>query len=329
MSRAATEPIPVGFKLASHFTSVPDLLRLAGRAEALGYNSVWTTEGRMSPDAVTVTSAMAALTKRIRIGTSVLNPFTRTPGLLAVTAAAIDQISEGRFILGIGAGDPSTLEKQSIAYDRPLTRLREYVTVVRELWAGKTVQFVGDTIRITDLQMDFRPYRGDLPVYVGATGPRALRLAGEIGDAVLLTICVPRSYVSRVLASTDRQHGAKVVAHVAIVMAADAGDALRAAKPLIVNYLIRFPSIAKASGVPAELVTALRKASADGIDKALAILPDHYVTELAAVGTPEDCRRWIREYSAGADEVLVMPAYGDPDLIVEELAPDRMWSLPS
>lgn len=308
-----------GIKLASHFTPVDEILRLALQAEALGYDSVWTTEGRMAPDSVTVTAAIAALTSRIRIGTSVINPFTRSPGLVAVSAASIDQISNGRFILGIGAGDPSTLEKQHIRYDRPLTRLREYVSIMRRLWAGESVDHWGDTVRITGLKMDFLPCRGHVPVYVGATGPRALHLATEIGDGVLLNLCVPGQYVSRVLAMDGRER-VKVVAHIAVGMAADAAAAVRGMKPLIVNYLIRFPAMAKASGLPEDLVLALREAGRHDIDAASAILPDHYVTDLAAVGTPEDCRRWIHSYAAGADEVLLMPAFGEPRMIVEELA---------
>src|SRR5262245_34749998 len=126
-----------GMKFASHFLRIEEILALAKRVEALGYESVWATEGRMSPDAATTTSAIAARTHRIRIGTSVLNPFSRTPGLLAVSAATIDRISAGRFILGLGAGDPVTLEKQHVAYDRPLTRLAECVEVLRRLWAGE------------------------------------------------------------------------------------------------------------------------------------------------------------------------------------------------
>jgi 5,10-methylenetetrahydromethanopterin reductase len=274
----------------------------------------------MAPDSVTVTAAIAAQTERVRVGTSLVNPFSRSPGLLAVSAASIDQISRGRFILGIGAGEPTLLDKQGIPYDRPLTRLREYVTVARELWAGKQVSYRGETLRITDLEMDFGPHRGYIPVYVGATGPRALRQANEIADGILLNVCMPKAEAARVIAIADRERGVKVIGNVVVGMHPDAGVAVRGTKPLIVRYLTRFPATARASGLPDGFLAALRAANDRSVEEACALLPDHYVTDLAAVGSPEDCRRWIAAYAADLDEALLMPAFGEADLIVDELA---------
>jgi 5,10-methylenetetrahydromethanopterin reductase len=154
----------------------------------------------MAPDSVTTTAAIAALTRRVSIGASVPNPFSRSPGLIAVSAASIDQISTGRFVLGIGTGDPPSIEKQHIPYHRPLSRLREYVPLARELWAGKRVTYTGETIQLTDREMDFGPHQGHIPGYVAATGSRALRQANEIGDGILLNVCVARSEVDQVVA---------------------------------------------------------------------------------------------------------------------------------
>ncbi len=193
-----------GVKLASHYVPVGDFLDLARHVESIGYESVWTTEGRTACDSVTTAAAIAACTERVRIGTSVVNPYSRSPALLAVSAASIDQISRGRFTLGIGPGDPVVLARQGIRYRQPLTRLREYVHVVRELLAGKSVSFAGETVLLSDLELDARPYGGPIPVYIGATGPRALEQANEIGDGILLNVCVPRPAVEQVLAHRTR-----------------------------------------------------------------------------------------------------------------------------
>jgi len=315
------EPTRYGVKLASHFIDIPRMLELARHAEARGYHSVWTTEGRMAPDSVTLTAAIAATTRRVRVGTSVVNPFTRSPGLVAITAASIDRISAGRFVLGIGTGDPASLDKQHIDHSRPVTRLREYVTVMRDLWSGKPVDFSGETLRISDLTMDFTPHQDQLPVYVAATGPRALTQAGDIGDGILLNIGVGTDAVAKIAETAHSGRHVDVVGSVVVGMDRDPEVAVRGTKPLVVTYLTRFPAIARVSGVPDSVVQELQLAlSSAGMEAACAALPDRCVHRVAAVGTPADCQRWIREYVADLDEALLTPAFGDPGTIIDELA---------
>jgi 5,10-methylenetetrahydromethanopterin reductase len=307
-----------GIKLASHYLAAGELLGLAERVESRGYDSVWTTEGRMAPDSITTTAAIAARTRRVRIGTSVVNPYTRSPALIAVSAASIDQISGGRFVLGLGVGDLTTLDRQHIPHQRPLTRVRECVAVLRELWAGKRVTYAGESIELDDIALDVVPRQERLPIYVGATRPLALRQAARIGDGVLLSVCVDESVVARAL--DDRERGVRVVGNIVVGMHPDRQAALSGTKPLIVDYLTLFPPIAETSGVPDELVRELRAARESGMAEACKLLPDDQVTRLAAVGTPEDCRAWIRDHTSGMDEALLMPAFGDPAMIIDELA---------
>ncbi len=309
-----------GVKLASHYVPVGDLLTLAERAERLGYDSVWVTEGRMAPDAVSTAAAVAARTSKVRIGTSVLNPFSRSPGLLAVSAASLDQLSQGRFVLGIGPGDAAVLGRQGIPYHKPLTRLRECVHVVRELLAGRTVSYDGATITVHDLTIDVGPYGPPIPVYIGATGPRALEQATQIGDGLLLNVCVPRRGAEQILDSAHRGRRVRVMGNIVVGMHKEADVAIRGTKPLIVTYLTRFPATAKASGLTESLLADITAAKAESMDAACELLPDDCVHQLAAVGAPEDCRQWIASYTAGMDEALLMPSFGDPQLIIDELA---------
>lgn len=309
-----------GVKLASHYVSVGDLLTFAERAECLGYDSVWVTEGRMAPDAVSVAAAVAARTSRVRIGTSVLNPYSRSPGLLAVSAASLDQLSRGRFVLGIGPGDPAVLARQGIPQRKPLTRLRECVYIIRELLAGRNVDYHGATVSVHDLRLDVGPYGAPIPVYIGATGPRALEQAAQIGDGILLNVCVPRRGAERIMAAADRGQNVRVMGNIVVGMHKQADVAIRGTKPLIVTYLTRFPATARASGLSESLLADIAAAKAVSMEAACDVLPDECVRQLAAVGDPEDCRRWIADYTAGMDEALLMPSFGDPRLIIDELA---------
>lgn len=308
-----------GVKLASHYVPVSDVPALARRAEVVGYDSVWVTEGRMAPDAVSTAAAVATVTARVRVGTSVLNPFSRTPGLLAVSAASLDQLSRGRFVLGIGPGDPTVLARQAVPYTKPLTRLRECVHIVRELLAGKSVSYQGTTLAVSDLALDTGPYDGPIPVYIGATGPRAIDQAIRIGDAVLLNVCVPRPAVEPVLRAAHGR-GTRVMGNIVVGMHDDTEVALRGTKPLIVTYLTRFRATAKASGLAEPLLAEIAAAREVSMDAACDLLPDEVVHELAAVGDPEECRRWIASYTDGMDEALLMPSFGEPRYIIEELA---------
>lgn len=309
-----------GIKLATHYVSIGEALTLARRADSLGYDAVWVTEGRTAPDAVTATTAMAAQTERVRLGTSVLNPYSRSPALLAITAAAIDQISRGRFVLGIGPGDPGLLERQGIPYRKPLTRLREYVHVVRELLAGKNVTFEGQTLQVTDLELDFAPYNGAIAVYIGATGPRALEQAIQIGDGLLLNTCIPRSAIEPIIGAARSRRGFRVMGNIVVCMDRDRDVAIRGAKPLVVNYLTRFAAIAKSSGMPGRLLERIAAAQTVSMDEACSVLPDDYVQQFVAAGNPDDCRRWISDYTRGMDEALLMPSFGDKQFIIDELA---------
>ena len=275
----------------------------------------------MAPDSVTLTAAIAATTRRVRVGTSVVNPFTRSPGLVAITAASIDRISAGRFVLGIGTGDPASLDKQHIDHRRPVTRLREYVTVVRDLWSGMPVDFSGETLRISDLTMDFTPHQDQLPVYVAATGPRALAQAGEIGDGILLNIGVGTDAVAKIAETAHSRSHVDVVGSVVVGMDRDPEVAVRGTKPLVVTYLTRFPG--DCSG---QRRTGLRgPGAAPGV-----VVGRHgggvrrTARRLCAPGRRRGCAGGMPAMDPGdaadLDEVLLTPAFGDPGTIIDELA---------
>jgi len=138
-------------------------------------------------DAFTPLTAIALATRKIRLSTSIVSIYTRTPLLTAKTAAALDQISRGRLILGLGRGVTSALEAEGIASDRPLTRMREFIEIVRQLLKRGTGPYAGSVLRLgASLQLGFRPYRQAIPIYLGAAGPKMLRLAGAVADGVYL-----------------------------------------------------------------------------------------------------------------------------------------------
>src|SRR3954452_25433312 len=169
-----------------------DNLVLAQEADRLGYSSAWAAEAYGS-DAATVLSWVAAETERIDIGSAVFQIPARTPAMTAMTAATLDSLSGGRFRLGLGVSGPQVSEGwHGVRFDKPLTRTREYVDIVRMALRRERVQYEGKYYRLPlpdgpgkALKLTVHPVREAIPFYLAAVGPKNLELAGEIADGWL------------------------------------------------------------------------------------------------------------------------------------------------
>jgi 5,10-methylenetetrahydromethanopterin reductase len=289
---------PLGLELFGE-PAVPEMMAIAQRAESLGYESIWLTETRFTRDAVTTAAAVTAATTRVRVATAVINPYTRGAVLAAVTAATLDELAGGRFIFGIGPGSPAILARQGIPFDLPLLRLRETVEIVRRLLRGEEVWFEGETIAVAGARLDFTPVRPSIPIYLGVTGPKALALAGEIADGVLLNGFVSLSYTRRaveIVRTAARAAGrdpdtVEIAGSIHVAVDADGQAARDATRPLIATYLAGFPHIARESGIAAEVLERIVAAyGRGGPVAAAALVSDAIVADLACAGTVADVR---------------------------------------
>src|SRR5438132_5032298 len=154
----------------------PEAVELAQRAEALGFESVWMPEA-YGTDAVSILGALAARTQRIRLGTGIVNVFSRTPALLGQTAATLDLISGGRFILGLGTSGHQVVSGwHGMRFDRPLQRMRETVEIVRRVLRQERLRFEGEIFRLDKgLKLLARPVRETVPIYLATLTPPGLR----------------------------------------------------------------------------------------------------------------------------------------------------------
>src|SRR5438874_4643969 len=156
-------------------------------AEALGYESAWVAEGH-GGDQFAVLAACARETSRIGLGTAITSVFVRTAPTIAMAAASVDDLSGGRFILGIGSSHKVQVEAEhGVSYAKPLTRVRESVGVIRELLRAGRVEYAGETVRIAGFDLWFTPRRREIPIYLSAVFPKMTALCGEIADGVMLT----------------------------------------------------------------------------------------------------------------------------------------------
>jgi 5,10-methylenetetrahydromethanopterin reductase len=182
------------------FGPVREVVSLAQLAEQAGFDVIWYCHDLLLRDAWVTLTAIAAATSRVKIGTCIVNPFTADPSEIAMHAATLQEYSGGRFILGIGPGEPRFLDLVGKRQQRPLTGLREAVTILRRLLAGQAVPFDGTVFRDWKPGAQLAdPPSTPIPMYIGGQGPRVLRLMGEMGDGALPLI-FPPDYFPTVMA---------------------------------------------------------------------------------------------------------------------------------
>lgn len=299
---------------------VPEMVELARQAENAGCESVWIAETRITRDGFVPAGAIAARTERIGIGTGIVNVFTRGPVLSAISFATLDEASGGRAIAGLGTGSPLVLAAQGQGFEKPLTRLREYAEVQRLLLRGGLVHYQGATIQVAGAQLEFAPFRADIPIHLGVTGPKALELAGELADGAMLNGFLPPAYVTRArqriaagAARVGRDPGAIDVS-MALITAVDAdGAAARdAARPFVAMYMTRMPNIAAEMGFDDEALARVRAAVAEGgIPAGLPYVTDAMVTAVTVAGTPDECLARIADYRAAGVGLPILFPLGD------------------
>lgn len=316
--------------------SVPEQVELAVRAEERGFESVWVAETRITRDAIVPMAAIAAATRRIRIGSGILNVYTRHPVTLAISFVGLNELAPGRIVMGLGPGSPLILEPQGIPFDLPLTRLREYSEVIPRLLRGEVVTYSGKTVTLRGAQLDdvltnssASVPPGDLALWLGVTGPKAIELAGELADGLLMNTCLPTDYVrdrQRLIAS-GAERTARTASDVALGVVlcvsphAESGEGKDRARRFVALYLSLFPNLARETGIDPELVERIRTAfDSGGIDASARFVHDGIVDHLTAAGTVGECLERIAEYrDAGALPVL-FPVPGAMDLAIDFLA---------
>ncbi|MBI4338269.1 MAG: LLM class flavin-dependent oxidoreductase [Chloroflexi bacterium] len=184
----------LGVAAGSHYP-LKALTAFAGAAERAGLHSCWLTEG-MGKDSFTQLTAMALGTQRTALGTGIVTIFSRSPLLIAMTAAGVDEASNGRLLLGLGSGHRGPISlSHGVPFSSPLERMRDYVTIIKALLRGETVTHQGKAYSVANARIGFPPVRRQVPVYVAALGPKMSEVAGEVADGVLFYLMTP-AYLS-------------------------------------------------------------------------------------------------------------------------------------
>jgi 5,10-methylenetetrahydromethanopterin reductase len=305
-------------------------------AEEKGFEAVWQAESRLVRDAIVPMAAFAAVTSRIKVGSGVINNWTRNIGLLAATFLTLDDLAPDRILCGIGAWWDPLAQNVGIERRKPLLAMRETVEVLRRLLNMENVTFQGEFHRVKGIELDVvhgRREPRNVPILIGATGPQMMELTGEIADGVVLNYCVPPEYNLPALEQLEK--GAKKAGRtlddidrpqlIVCSVHEDRQTALDGARELLTQYLAQQPHIAKASGVKPEIVERIQSilgwpATHEQVRQAMHLVPDDLVQRITASGTPAEVKAKVRHYVANGCTCPILYPLGDVRLMIDTFA---------
>lgn len=331
-------PLGLALNLWDRMTSWDEAVEIARAADALGYGCVVLPES-FGRDGVTLCDRLLAATTRIDVCLGIANVFSRTPALLAATAATLDELSGGRFVLGLGASTPNLVEGwHGLRYERPLRRMRETIEIAHRVWARDRSPYEGRIFRTGGVKLGFQPVRERVPIWMGALLEKSLELCGELADGWMPTLlpieCIAkgREAIARGAARAGRDPTQVTVAPtVQLLVHDDPTAVLPMLKFAAAIYYGPANSPYARAAAPlgyAEDVERVGAAYAEGGSKAAAeATSDALARSLGVLGPLQDCREQLDGLLAGgADRVLVgMPAgtRAECEPILEGIVPDR------
>jgi 5,10-methylenetetrahydromethanopterin reductase len=306
-------------------------------AEQRGFEAVWQAESRLVRDAIVPMAAYAAVTNKIKIGSGVINNWTRNIGLLAATFLTLDDLAPNRIICGIGAWWDPLARNVGIDRKKPLVAMRETITIMRKLLNLERVTFHGEFVHVDGIELDVvhgRREPRNVPIFIGATGDQMMEMTGEAADGVVLNYCVAPEYNHKALELLEK--GASKVGRklndidrpqlIVCSVDKDHDKAIDTTRELLTQYLAQQPHIAKASGVSQDVVNQIQSilgwpATHEQIQKAKYLVPEELILKITASGTPDEARAKVAEYVRnGCTCPILYPVGGDYELLIDTFA---------
>jgi probable F420-dependent oxidoreductase len=284
--------------LGRHF---PELVRAADRC---GYGDAWSYES-FSSDAFAPIAAAAMLSDKLRFGCAIIPVFTRPAPLIAMSAVTTNQLAGGRFILGLGISTPNIVEQwMGVPFRKPVTMMRETVEALRAIFRGEKVTMAGAMVKINGFRLDANVEYAP-KIYIGAQGTKMLRIAGEIGDGVIVNFITPETLPAMLDHTRDgmREAGkdpAKLDVVCRIIVAVDEDEAV--SRTLFRRSLTAYVTVPQYNkffreiGYDKEASVAIDAWNAGDRKKALESVSDEMVEKIFVFGTAEKCKQRLEEY---------------------------------
>lgn len=297
---------------------------LARDLEEIGYSDCWSAE-TSGPDGFSVASAVGVMTQKMRLGVAIAPVYTRPPALMAMSALAAYQASEGRFCLGLGASSPVIVEGwMGETLEKPVARMRETVDAVRAAFAGEKVDVEGTTFRVKGFRLEGAP-KQQLPIFLAALGPQMMTLTNEIADGIVLYLASEEGVRIATRACPDKE-----VAERIMVCPDEDEEQVRAAVRWMMTPYVAVPAYNRfiaAQGFEDEAGQVADAWKNNERDKARDAISDRLIDALVIMGPAGKCQERLESFRAAGLTTPILAPFsltGDPSRVkaaLEALAP--------
>ena len=284
-------------------------------AEAKGYESVWMTDGGGRMDAFTAAAAIGAQTERLRIGLSVVPVYTRPVAVLATSSATLSHIAPDRIAIGLGSSSQTMIENwYGIPFVKPLTRVRETVTVLQQILTGQRTHFAGETLSTEGFHLTI-PIQGQIPLFIAALRPKMLELAGELADGVILNLA-PVKVLPRMLEHIDtgakragrRVEDLEIASLLNVIVTDNEANALASMNKHALGYYSTgvYNQFLAWMGLKREAKQIREGFAERNRAKTESALSEEAIRTLGIIGNAQDCRVQLRGYAdAGLNTAII------------------------
>ena len=305
------------------------------QAERGGFSNLWITDHFNNRNVYVALTTAAIYTNKITLGPGVTNPYMVNPVFTAQAVATLNELAPARVVLGIGAGDKTTLASVGVEMRKPLTAIKEAVSIIRKMTSGENVVFKGEVFRIAGAKFFFKP-KGRIPIYVGAQGPKMLALAGKIGDGVLINACHPKDveYAVNCVKKGVNETGKRfneldVAAYTSFSVHEDLKKAKKAAVPVVAFIVAGSPSqVLERHEIDLKKAEEIRGAlRANDWGRAFGGVSREMIEAFSVCGTADMCIKRINQLlKSGISQFVVGSPIGPKvrkaiDLISEKIIP--------
>lgn len=291
---------------ASNWFRADEIIRASRLAEQGGFHSVWLNED-VGRDSFAMLSSISSQTQKIGLGTAIVNVYARSPMQIAMGIATLDELSNGRAILGLGVGhDRSVLAGHGIQPHKPWERMREYVTIITKALSGEDFSYLGKFFQPKNSRLNYEIPRRKIPIYLGAGSNKTVQLAGEIADGVLINMSSTKHITDEVipnlkkgaLAAKRNPKDLKVTAILHCYLDADPQHAIDAARRSIARYSRRksFREMVSNLGFSDDILKVHEAVLGQGESVAFKLVPSELAKELALIGSADDISTRINDF---------------------------------
>ncbi len=305
------------------------------QGEKRGFDHLWITDHFNNRNVYVTLTAAAIYTEKMKLGPGVTNPYLINPIMTAQAVASLNEMAPDRVVLGIGAGDKTTLDCADVEMQKPLTAVKETIEIVRRMMEGKSVTFEGKVFSARGAKFLFKP-RGRIPIYIGAQGPRMLEMAGKTGEGVLINACHPKDvgYAVEHAKKGIKEAGKNITdvdiaAYTSFSVHEDLEKANKAAIPVVAYIVAGSPNIIlERHGIDLKKAEEIREAlKAARWGQAFSAVSSEMIKAFSVCGTPEMCINRINQLlKSGISQFVVGSPIGanvrkSIDLISDKILP--------